>query len=264
MRRASILAGFLVIAVLVCGWIGLARRTRPDAPLALAAASSAPRHVRLPILVYHHLRKNQGWAPSTWSFKMSVSPAGFEKQMQWLEDHGYTTIDLTTAAAILKGEREGPTKPVVITFDDNQLTQYTVGVPILVKHKQTAVFYLITDRLDNKSFITRDKVKDMVAKGMDIESHTLTHRVLTALPVAEIGREFTESKKILEELTGKPVLHLAYPGTAHNKTVRAVLAKTGYVTGTIMDPRPATEKDDLSKLPRIMMLDSTNLKKVLP
>jgi G:T-mismatch repair DNA endonuclease (very short patch repair protein) len=92
----------------------------------------------------------------------------------------------------------------------------------------------------------------------------LAHRVLTALPVEELDRDLKESKRILEELTGKPVLHVAYPGTAHNATVREHAAKAGYITGTIMDPRAATEKDDLMKLPRIMMIDSTDLKKVLP
>jgi peptidoglycan/xylan/chitin deacetylase (PgdA/CDA1 family) len=249
-KRAPLILGFLAIA---CG-IGSAQ----------AASSPPPPAKRVPILVYHHIRKNPGWGPNTWSAKMSVSPAGFEKQIQWLDDHGYETVDLTEAAAILQGTQAGPAKPVVLTFDDNNPTQYGIALPILLAHHRTAVFYLITNRLDNKAFITRDKVKEMAADGMDIESHTVTHATLTALSAKKLDAELRESKRVLEELTGKPVLHVAYPSTAHNKTVREHAKAAGYVTGTIMDPRAATSKDDLLKLPRIMMQDSTDLRKILP
>ncbi len=234
--------------------------------LLFGAAPAIPpvSHAPIPILVYHHMRDNAGWAPTTWSAKMSVSPKNFEKQMQWLDDHGYTTVTLDTFVAIMRGETAGPAKPVVITFDDNNATQFTVAFPILQKHHQIAVFYLITNRLDNKSFIVREQVKQLMDAGMDIESHTVTHSTLTALTTMKLDSELTESKRVLEELTGKPIRHIAYPSTAHNKTVREHAAKAGYVTGTIMDPRPTTAKDDLLKLPRIMMIDSTNLGKVLP
>lgn len=229
-----------------------------------SSAPVKPKGLRIPILVYHHLRENEGWAPTTWSAKMSVSPGGFARQMQWLVDHHYTTIDLNALTAILKGEQAGPAKPIVITFDDNNLTPYDIGLPILEQHGQIAVFYLVTERLDNPNFITRDKAKDLAARGMDVESHTVTHATLTTLSAAKLDWELQESKRVLEELIGKPVLHIAYPSTAHNKTVRDHAAKAGYITGTIMDPRPVTEKDDLMKLPRIMMLDTTDLAKVLP
>jgi hypothetical protein len=60
------------------------------------------------------------------------------------------------------------------------------------------------------------------------------------------------------------VRSVAYPSTAHNKTVRDAAKAADYTTGTIMDPRAATAKDDLFKLPRIMMRDDTKLAKVLP
>ena len=232
--------------------------------VASSAAPVTPHNVKIPILVYHHVRPTKGYPTSTWSYKMSVSPDIFAKQMQWIVDHGYTTVDLTTASQILTGKLQGPAKPMVITFDDNNPEQYTVALPILLKDHLMAVFFLITNRLNNKSFITADKVKEMSADGMDIESHTVTHRVLTLLPTSELDKELVDSKKALEAIINKPVLHIAYPGTADNNTVRARVAAAGYITGEIMDPRVATQKDDLLKLPRIEMLDTTNMQKILP
>ncbi len=235
---------------------------------ASSSASSAPfftAKFRIPILVYHHIRPiEKKWSKNSWSYKMSASPAGFDKQMQWLEDHGYTTIDLSTFVAIGQGKAPGPRKPVVITFDDNNLTQYTAALPSLLAHHQIAVFYIITNRLSNHSFIDADRVKDLAARGMDIESHTVSHASLSLLPIEKMDAELTQSKQTLEALTGKPVLHVAYPSVMQNRTVRQQAAKAGYVTGTIMDPRYATDKDDPFKLPRIEMLETTDMEKILP
>lgn len=228
------------------------------------AVATPPSNKAIPILVYHHVRSTKGMDKSTWTWKMSVAPDIFEKQMKYLQDSGYTAIDLTTYARIMKGETDGPAKPVVITFDDNQPSQYDVALPILEKYGHMAVFYMVSNRIGTKGFLSAEQILDMQKRGMDIESHTISHRVLTALPAAEVERDLKESKRVLEELLGRPVLHLAYPGTAHNQTVRDRAKAAGYVTATIMDPRTATEKDDFFKLPRIMMTDDSSLSKVLP
>lgn len=244
-----------------------AARSAAPAPIAVTHTAAPTRPVtRLPILVYHHIRENQGWPKDSWSAKMSISPKGFERQMQWLVDRGYTTVNLDDAAAMLKGEKEGPAKPVVITFDDNNMSGYDLGLPVLKKHGLTATFYVVTDRFDNKNTTHREILKDMLAQGMDIQSHTVTHRALTGLGQKDIDWELTESRRAIEELLGTKVNHVAYPGTAHNQTVRDRTKAMGYVTGTIMDPRAAVPGDDLMKLPRIMMIDYSDkeLAKYLP
>ncbi len=222
------------------------------------------QNVAIPILVYHHIRANEGWAPSTWSAKLSVSPENFAKQMQWLTDHSYTPVTLDTLARILGGDMQGPEKPIVITFDDNQRSSYEIAFPILKEHWFTGVWYLVSNRLDLPTFILRDEVKEMADAGMDIQSHSVTHAWLTRFTGEALMRELAGSKKELEDLTGKPVRHLSYPSVMHNATVREAARQAGYLTGTTMDPRRLTEKDDWMTLPRIMMTDWTDLARVLP
>jgi len=219
---------------------------------------------KIPILVYHHIRETKPYPKSTWSYKMSVSPDVFRAQMQWLLEHGYTTITLDTLTDIFSGKIQGPTKPVVITFDDNQRSQYEIAFPLLKANYQIAVFYLITNRLQNSSFILEDEVRAMSEVGMDIQSHSITHSILTNLSSEAQIRELTESRLALEQITSKPVRHIAYPLTAHNQKLRDRTKDAGYTTGTIMDPRTATIEDDFFKLPRIMMTDDTVLERVLP
>lgn len=234
------------------------------AAMAPVAHPVPPEHVNIPILVYHHVRKQEGWAKTTWSWKMTVSPDVFEKQMAWLKEKGYTSITLDMLMEIRQGIIASPPKPVVITFDDNNLNAYDVGVPIMEKYGMTATFYQITNHLSNTNTIDTERTKDLVARGFDIQSHTVSHATLTTVSPERLRNELVDSKRILEEITGKPVHHVAYPGTAHNQKVRDAAKAAGYVTGTLMDPRVSTENDDPFKLPRIMMTDDTNLAKTLP
>lgn len=223
-----------------------------------------PSSLSVPILVYHHIRDTSPWDPSTWSWKMSVSPDIFEQQMDWIVDHNYTTITLDEYVAIREGRMTAPEKAVVITFDDNQLSTYDIGVPIMAARKIRAVFYLVANRIENSAFIGNAQIPDLLAKGMDIQSHTFSHPNLTNLSDEELDAQLVDSKRILEAATGRPVRHIAYPLTAHNTKVREHTEAAGYTTGTIMDPRNATLDSGMYKLPRIMMTDTTDLSAVLP
>jgi peptidoglycan/xylan/chitin deacetylase (PgdA/CDA1 family) len=220
--------------------------------------------LRIPILVYHHVREHEGWAKSTWSWKMTVSPTNFDQQMQWLTDHGYTTITLDTLVKILDGKKQGPEKPVVLTFDDNNINVLENGLNAMTSRGHIGVFYLVANRLDQPGVIGRTHIPDLLSKGMDIQSHTMSHAGLTNLSNAQATTELAESKRLLEEATGKTVQHVAYPLTMHNQRIRDLTKAAGYVTGTIMDPRPIKGTDDRMKLARIMMTDDTNLEQVLP
>jgi peptidoglycan/xylan/chitin deacetylase (PgdA/CDA1 family) len=216
----------------------------------------------VPVLVYHHLRPTAGYAKETWSYKMSVSPDVFARQMQWLADEGFTTVSLDEAVAVLAGA-SSIEKPVVITFDDNQRSALDVALPIFAKHEQTATFYLITNRLENASMIGSADIPTLLEAGMDVQSHTVSHPALTTLSASALATELRASREALEALTGKPVRHVAYPLTAHNQTVREATQAAGYVTGSIMDPRVAQPGVDLFKLPRIMVTDETSLATIL-
>ncbi len=222
-----------------------------------------PKPDTIPILVYHHVRPQEGWPKSTWSWKLTVSPHKFDEQLEYLSSNGYTTISMQQLVDILDGATPPP-KPVVITFDDNNLNQYTSAYPSLQKYGHTAVFYLITNLLNNDNYVNAERALEMYNAGMDIQSHTHTHSDMRTLSASQIEYELTESKRLLEELLGNSVQHVAYPLTSHNEHVRTTVKSTGYDTGTIMDPRRATFETDRYKIPRILMTDDTNPVNYLP
>src|SRR5690606_32229872 len=60
-------------------------------------------------------------------------------------------------------------------------------------------------------FMTWEDVVTMRRAGMDIGSHTRSHKILSQLGEKEQKEELTASKAIIEEKLGEPIHALAYP-----------------------------------------------------
>ena len=73
-----------------------------------------------------------------------------------------------------------------------------------------------------------EDIRSLRKMGMEIGSHTMSHRVLTKLKKNEILSELTESKKWLEDLLGEEVTAFCYPKGKFNARVRRQAVKAGY------------------------------------
>jgi len=60
-------------------------------------------------------------------------------------------------------------------------------------------------------FMTWDQVREMDANGIEFGSHTLTHPIMTRIPPEQVKYELVESKRLIEQELGKPVVTFAYP-----------------------------------------------------
>ena len=82
--------------------------------------------------------------------------------------------------------------------------------------------------------MTWDHVRELKRAGMDVQSHTRTHRVLDTLPPADLLDELAGSRADLEREIGEPARALAYPvgnQVGKNSPIRAALAQSGYEIG---------------------------------
>lgn len=89
-------------------------------------------------------------------------------------------------------------------------------------------------RITDRVLMTWDEVRTLRNEGMDIESHTHTHRVLTTLPPDDLKEELEASKRILEEQLDAPCRALAYPvslSLAEAGGVFEAVKKAGYELG---------------------------------
>ena len=76
-------------------------------------ASAQPEGIELPIVMYHHILKDQSRLN-----KYTISPDEFRRDMQYLQDNGYTPVLMQDLLLFVQEGVPLPDKPVMITFDD--------------------------------------------------------------------------------------------------------------------------------------------------
>jgi peptidoglycan/xylan/chitin deacetylase (PgdA/CDA1 family) len=113
-------------------------------------------------------------------------------------------------------------------------TSWDDGHPLDVRLAQLLSSYGISGTfyvpLNYGSFpiIPAEQIHTLKAIGMEIGSHTLTHPVLTKLSRDQVLHELVASKRILENISGEPVVSLAYPEGKFNSTIGPWVAAAGY------------------------------------
>jgi peptidoglycan/xylan/chitin deacetylase (PgdA/CDA1 family) len=98
--------------------------------------------------------------------------------------------------------------------------------------------------------MTWNEVRALAEAGMDIGSHTKTHRVLWTLDQPTLRSELLDSKKDIEGEIGRPVKAISYPvGVSLRRlpSVTRAIADAGYAAGFTMDSRANDLRADLDR-----------------
>lgn len=171
--------------------------------------------LRLPVLMYHRV--------SPYAERYAIPLWRFEQQLDWLQSNGYTTVTVGQVYDFMYGAGTLPAKPIVITFDDGDRSQWDASLA-LDKRGMKGVFFITTGqtRLDDW------QLRSMADRGHEIGSHTITHPSLPNLSSASLYHELVESRRVLEQATGRPVEYLAYPFGEYDGRVIAATREAGY------------------------------------
>jgi peptidoglycan/xylan/chitin deacetylase (PgdA/CDA1 family) len=118
------------------------------------------------------------------------------------------------------------TKVVILSFDDNRKGDFTYAKPILDKYGFKATFFIICGKTTDKGAMNWQEIASMQSDGMDIESHTMTHKHLNHLSASALNFEIAGSKQCLAS-HGYNTTSFAYPYDegADNVTVVNTVAK---------------------------------------
>ena len=219
--------------------------------LSPTALSADEISTQVPILMYHHLSEDV-------TNSEMVSPEQFEAQIRALSEAGYTGVSFDELQAyVLRGEPL-PEKPVVITFDDGYRSNYTLAYPILQKYGMKATIFAIgvsfgTDHYKDTDYAITPhfgaaEAAEMTASGLiSIQSHTydmhqwppyetgsaVRENILQLSSESEeayvqaLTEDFTRSRALLEDATGRPVDVLAYPAGQYSTLTQVTLQSLG-------------------------------------
>lgn len=112
-----------------------------------------------------------------------------------------------------------------IWIDDGRLSGYNLAWPVLQDYGRKAHFAPIVDRIGDLGYMSWDMLRELLADGHKIETHTLTHRKLIDLPLDEIEHEIRDSAGIIENKLGVRPKYLVAPHNKINDDIKRIAAQ---------------------------------------
>jgi peptidoglycan/xylan/chitin deacetylase (PgdA/CDA1 family) len=153
----------------------------------------------------------------------------------------------------------GASHPVLLTFDDGWADGVDFGSPILWRHHCQAFLFITTDFLDRPHFLSRRELAHLDTRIFRVGSHARTHRMLSLLDESEIRAELSDSRKLLEDLTGGTVDSLSIPSGAVDRRVRRIAAECGYRFVFDSDVRVNHRGQSPMAIGRVALMHDTDL-----
>jgi peptidoglycan/xylan/chitin deacetylase (PgdA/CDA1 family) len=192
---------------------------------------------------------------------LTVNPADFEAQMQYLAEANYHPITLTDLYLHLTEGRALPENPIVLTFDDGYRDAYTVVFPTLQRYDFVATFFILATpaHQEHPAYLTWEMIDEMAAAGMAMQGHGRDHVDLRGLSYEMLIYQMMGVKEALEQHTGQTVSFFCYPSGRYDANTIAVLEQIGYLGAVTTQHGRVHTRYDLFTLDRVRISGSDSL-----
>lgn len=219
------------------------------------------------ILTYHQVDEP---GPKGAPFRsLTVAPATFARQMDWMHRLGYRGLSMRALAPYLAGERSG--KVFGLTFDDAYRNVYVNVLPVLARLGFTATTYVVSGQIDGTNawdaalgvpqvpLMNADELLAWQQAGHEIGSHTVNHANLGELAPEAALQEMARARDDLRALAGTPVDAFCFPYGAHRPEQGALAGDAGYATAVTTRRGRVHAGADPLLLPRVPVLRGTGV-----
>ncbi len=197
MRKREVLVGLSVfvlasasLTLFVASLVAVEDARDIEARRALALTDTVSTE-RVPVLCYHYLSGDNSPAQVARVFgavvlslpilpdddEWTVTRRNFRSQLSYLYGRGYQTVTLQDVDAWQRGEKQLPSRPIVITFDDGERSVYDIAFPMLKEFGFTATLFVTTGQMERqwngRDMLTWPQIREMAESGVfAVESHT--------------------------------------------------------------------------------------------
>lgn len=148
---------------------------------------------------------------------------GFALQMALVVRHRLPVVTVAQVSGGYRAERA-----IALTFDDGHVSNHDLAFPILCEHGFKATFFITAGFIGSGMTMNWGQIRALHAAGMEIGSHTLTHRPPSTLNDEELRQELVKSRQILEDGLGAPVTSISSPTGFFNPRMRTIAREVGY------------------------------------
>ncbi len=150
-----------------------------------SATSETEDTVRLPIIMYHSLQKN-----NKTKSKFVIVPEDFEGDLKYIKEIGYTTIVMQDLIDFVYENKDLPEKPIMLTFDDGYYNNYLYAFPLIKKYeckmvlspigKQSDIYSENNNKNPNYAHCSWENLKEMHDSGLvEIQNHSYDMHTIT-------------------------------------------------------------------------------------
>ena len=182
----------------------------------------------IPVLTYHMVMSDKQKKKAKYRrSSLAVSQSTFDKQVKYLVDKGYRTINCDEFYLWYMGKINLPPRSVLITFDDGYIGVATYALPVLKKYNAKGTCFIVGTRTANnkKNTIGYNMMMNLRASqdNLEFQSHTYAlHKKF---------KKKGEYEKVMNDAAKQKAMYgfeyLAYPYGRNTAGMRAAYAASG-------------------------------------
>ena len=225
----------------------------------------------IPILTYHQIAQApERGAPMR---SLYVSPSAFAMQMHTLFLLGYQGLSMTALIPYLQGKKTG--KVVGITFDDGYLNNLENAAGVLKRFNFSSTCYVVSELMGktnewdralgiaSASLMDLDQLKQWIASGQEVGSHTQHHIDLTTTDSQTSHSEILNSRISLSQQLNTDIQQFCYPYGRFASEHVDIVKSSGYIAATTTARGKVHADDSAFELRRVPVVRSTSLPQFL-
>lgn len=140
----------------------------------------------------------------------------------------------------------------LLTFDDGYISDFDIVLPLLMQMDCTAIFFIITEKIDTPGYLSWPQVRELHNAGMTIGSHSVSHLDMRSLSLSKQCEELLSSRLCIEDKLGTAVTSFSFPFGKVNRALAKLAWDNGYRTvwtskhGVTQFPAPLLPRNSIN------------------
>jgi hypothetical protein len=156
----------------------------------------------LPVLMYHKV------IDAGFPDDLTITTQELERQFRHLNKKKYTPIFLSDLLSHLYENKQLPSKPVLLTFDDGYKNNYTYLYPLLKKYSLKASIFLVAGFIESSGdsgqckneYLHVNDISNMSNEVVQFGLHSYDHKSYNDLTISQIEEDIRSCRVRLKSL----------------------------------------------------------------
>jgi peptidoglycan/xylan/chitin deacetylase (PgdA/CDA1 family) len=183
------------------------------------------KEMRAITFLYHDVIVGSDYDSSGFAGK---SAAVYKLKLEDFKQHINAISQVAMFIPALVGQeplQEGPN--LYLTFDDGGISALSIA-ETLNNYNWRGHFFITTDYLGTKTFLSSENIRALAQEGHVIGSHSCSHPdPMSACSAERLVTEWSDSKAKLEDILGSAVVTASLPGGYYSKNIAVAASDAG-------------------------------------